>query len=270
MAYSLLTGPTGLLGSYLLRDALDAGRHIAVLIRPTRSESVRGRVESMLARLEKVGGRVLPRPVVIEGDLTQPGLGIDTASVRWIARHCDAVIHSAANLAWEGDPPGEPWLSNVQGMHEMLELCRTTGIRQFHHISTAYVCGQREGCVLETELDEGQQFNNDYERSKTAAEKILRSAKHLDSLTVYRPSIIVGDSRTGFTTAFPRSVPDSQAGAYAGQPGPVGLDGGRYPRAPAGHEGAPSARTSCRSIGSRRQSPRWWAGRSAMEQPITW
>ena len=186
MAYYLLTGPTGLLGSYLLRNALEAGRHVAVLIRPSRAESVRARVESVLARVEKANGRILPRPVVIEGNLTRPGLGIDAADVRWIGRHCDAVLHNAANLTFEGVAPGEPWLSNVQGTRELLQLCRATGVRRFHHISTAYVCGRREGRILETELDEGQQFNNDYERSKAAAEKILRrrsASRQIDRLS---------------------------------------------------------------------------------------
>ena len=102
------------------------------------------RVESVLARVEKANGRILPRPVVIEGNLTRPGLGIDAADVRWIGRHCDAVLHNAANLTFEGVAPGEPWLSNVQGTRELLQLCRATGVRRFHHISTAYVCGRRK------------------------------------------------------------------------------------------------------------------------------
>jgi thioester reductase-like protein len=203
MAYHLLTGATGLLGSYLLRDALEAGRRMAVLIRPCRSESARDRTESLLARWERANRRVLPRPVVIEGDLSQADLDLDAASVRWIGRHCRAVIHNAASLTFHGsDRSSEPWLTNVEGMRRMLELCRATGIRQFHHVSTAYVCGTRSGRILESELDEGQQFSNDYERSKVEAEKILRSARCLDSLTVYRPSIIVGDSRTGYTSAY--------------------------------------------------------------------
>lgn len=202
MAYHLLTGPTGLLGSYLLRDGLLAGRCLAVLVRRGRSESARSRVESMLARLEGGGHSPLPRPVVIEGDLSQPGLGVEASDVRWLTRHCTAVIHNAANLTFEGSPHGEPWLSNVHGTRELLGLCRLAGIRQFHHISTAYVCGQRQGRIRETELAEGQSFNNDYEQSKAEAETMLRSAAHLDSLTIYRPSIIVGDSVTGFTSAY--------------------------------------------------------------------
>lgn len=84
----------------------------------------------------------------------------------------------------------------------MLDLCERCGIRQLHYVSTAYVCGLREGPILETELDLGQQMGNDYERSKLEAEKLVRSDALPQPPTIYRPSILVGDSQTGYTSAF--------------------------------------------------------------------
>ncbi len=203
MPYHLLTGATGLLGSYLLRDGLHAGHRVAVLARPSRYESAKQRIETILARWERELGCALPRPVVLEGDLSEVDLDLDSPSIEWISRHCNSVIHNAASLTFQGsDPDGEPWCSNVGGTQLMLELCRVTGIRKFHHVSTAYVSGLREGRVLETELDVGQQMGNDYERSKVEAEKEVRGTDFLDTTTFYRPSIIVGDSCTGYTTTF--------------------------------------------------------------------
>lgn len=203
MAYQLLTGATGLLGSYLLRDGLRLGRRMAVLVRRSRSETARQRVESILARYERESGETLARPVIFEGDLSEVDLGLDGADLRWIERHCDCVVHNAASLTFKGaDREGEPWRSNVLGTRKILDLCQATGIRRFHHVSTAYVCGLREGLIREDELDVGQQMGNDYERSKVEAETLVRQAKFLDSYTVYRPGIIVGDSRSGFTTTF--------------------------------------------------------------------
>ena len=203
MKYYFLTGATGLLGSYLLRDNLRAGRRLAVLCRANRNESARQRVESAMARWEHETGEILPRPVVFEGNLHRPNLGLGSAALRWIARHCDSMVHTAASLTFEGsDPQGEPWLTNLQGTRHVLDVCRLTGIRKFHHVSTAYVCGLREGRVLENELDVGQPLGNDYEKSKVQAETMVHAADFLDQRTVYRPSIIVGDSQTGYTATF--------------------------------------------------------------------
>ena len=157
----------------------------------------------MLARWERVVGHSLPRPVVLEGELTQPGLGLNSAATEWVGQHCQAVLHSAASLSFQsGDRTAEPWRSNLDGARHVLDFCRTLGIRQFHHVSTAYVCGLRSGRVLESELDIGQTFGNDYEQSKAEAEKLIRAADFLDPPTIYRPAIIVGDSLTGYSTTF--------------------------------------------------------------------
>jgi nucleoside-diphosphate-sugar epimerase len=203
MTYHLLTGATGLLGSYLLRDGLREGHRLAVLVRPTKRESARRRVESILSRFEAELRMTLPRPVVIEGELTEAGLGLKGSDLRWISRHCRSVIHNAASLTFHSNGrDGEPWLSNLEGTRRILDLCRTAGIRQCHYVSTAYVCGQRHGRVLETELDMGQTPGNDYEHSKIEAEKLILSTPWIDPPTIYRPSIIVGDSQTGYTATF--------------------------------------------------------------------
>jgi thioester reductase-like protein len=201
--YHLLTGATGLLGSYLLRDFLLAGRRMAVLVRPAKSESARQRVEALLRHWELMLETSLPRPVVLEGDLGDADLGLDNRTLRWIGRNCESVVHNAASLVFRGDDPiGEPYLSNVEGTRRMLELCRCTGIRQFHHVSTAYVCGLREGHILESEVDVGQTPGNVYEKTKLEAELLVRGADFIDRSTIYRPSIIVGDSQTGYTTTY--------------------------------------------------------------------
>lgn len=203
MSYHLLTGATGLLGGYLLRDLLRSGQRVAVLARPSRNESARQRVERLLSHWESETGEILPRPVVLAGDLTQPDLALSPEAFRWIQRHCQGVAHNAASLTFQSaGRDHEPWRSNVGGARHVLDLCRRTGIREFHHVSTAYVCGLRDGTVFESELDVGQELGNDYERSKLEAEEMVRQADFLDPPTIYRPSIIVGDSQTGYTSTF--------------------------------------------------------------------
>lgn len=203
MKHLLLTGATGLLGNYLLRDLLQVSVPMAVLVRPTRKMSARQRVEMLLSGWEQSLGVQLPRPVVLEGDISQPDLGLDGHSIRWVVEYCSGIIHNAASLQFHAtNSEGEPWASNVAGTKHMLEFCRATRIRQLFHVSTAYIAGLRTGRVLESEVDVGQQLSNDYEKSKVEAEKLVRAADFLDDLTVFRPGIIIGDSQTGFTTTY--------------------------------------------------------------------
>jgi thioester reductase-like protein len=203
MAYHLLTGATGLLGRYLLKDLLLADVPVAVLVRPTRRANVRQRVESLMCYWDELLGRPLPRPVILEGDICEPGLGLDEKSTQWVAAHCDTFLHNAASLTFVSTgPDSEPWRSNVAGTKHVLDFCQATGITKFHHVSTAYTCGLREGRILETELDVGQSPGNDYEASKIQAETMVHGADFLTSRTIFRPSIIVGDSVTGLTTTF--------------------------------------------------------------------
>jgi thioester reductase-like protein len=239
MSYYLLTGATGLLGNYLLRDLLLADTPVAVVVRPSRRQSARERVELLLADWEQRLDRSLPRPVVLEGDITETDLGLDANAVRWAAEYCSAVIHNAASLSFQAtSQEGEPYRSNEGGTRNVLELCRSIGVREFHHVSTAYVAGLRHGRVLECESDVGQELGNDYERSKLAAEQMVRYDEFLTSKTFYRPAIIIGDSRTGFTTTYHgfyaalqltntivKALPPNETGQVGGHGVRLALDG---------------------------------------------
>jgi thioester reductase-like protein len=202
MNYCLLTGATGLVGGYLLHYLLDAGVSIAVLVRATRNESAAARINAVMRRWEELGDCALRRPVVLEGNLCKPFLGLDRDSRRWIANHCDRVVHNGASMTFrENQRTGEPFRTNVDGVRNLLDVCQDAEIRQFHHVSTAYICGLRTGRVLETELDLGQENGNVYEKSKMVGEKLVRGADFLDQITIYRPTSVVGDSTSGFTNS---------------------------------------------------------------------
>ncbi|MCA9265689.1 MAG: SDR family oxidoreductase [Planctomycetales bacterium] len=203
MGHVLLTGATGLLGHFLMRDALVADQPLVVLTRDRKTNSARERIEQDVLAWEERLQRFLPRPVVIAGELSESGIGVDSSDASWISRHCETVLHSAASVRFYADSQTqEPYRTNLDGTRHLLEFCRRHRIVHFHHVSTAYVCGQRDGDVWEMQLDAGQAFGNDYERSKFHAELLVRHADFLESATIYRPSIIVGELATGRTTTF--------------------------------------------------------------------
>jgi len=80
----------------------------------------------------------------------------------------------------------------------MLDLARDAGrLERVVHWSTAMVSGNRGGTVYEEDLDAGQKFHNGYERTKYEAERLVRAAMRALPISVMRPSVIVGDSKTG-------------------------------------------------------------------------
>jgi thioester reductase-like protein len=201
-SYILLTGATGLLGRSLLRDLAAVGRRVAVLVRPGKTTSAVARVDEILDDWAEVAGADVACPVVLSGDITASGLGLSREQKAWAAANVDEVVHSAASLSFQMRADGEPWNSNVHGTANVLEFCRLAGVRRYHHVSSAYVCGLRQGRILETELDVGQTPGNDYERSKIVSEKAAVESPFFDACTVHRPSIIVGDLVAGFTNTF--------------------------------------------------------------------
>lgn len=201
--YLLLTGSTGFVGRFLLRDLLLDGHRIALIVRGSKASSARERIDAILSEWEENLGRLLPRPVIIEGELSEPGCGLQPSCKEWIQENCDRILHNAAVLRFHSaNHADEPWRTNYTGTQNILQLCKDTGIEDFHFVSTAYVAGDRTGLVLEDELDVGQGFRNDYEKSKLEAEKLVRAAEHLKHVTVYRPAVIAGDSVTGYTSTY--------------------------------------------------------------------
>ena len=105
-------------------------------------------------------------------------------------------------------------------MVDLAKRCaqRGDGLERLSYVSTAYVAGAHRGDFGESDLDVGQGFRNLYERSKFEAEQLLRERAAGLPLQVLRPSIIVGDSRTGWTSSFNVLYPPLRAFAHGAIP----------------------------------------------------
>src|SRR6516164_5206980 len=133
--YILLTGATGLLGRYLLRDLLASGRRVAVLVRDARSATAEQRVRELTALWRDPPPAPFNAPVVLAGDLCAPGLGLQGADRAWLGRHCRGVVHAAADVSLRRAFGADPWKTNVEGTQRLLELCAALGIEEWHHVS---------------------------------------------------------------------------------------------------------------------------------------
>ena len=136
---------------------------------------------------------------IVEGDISQPQLALSGEDLELVQRETRRVFHLAAvyDLAV---PHDVAMRVNVGGTRNVVELARSIpNLRQFHHVSTCYVAGKREGVILETELKHDAGYRNFYEESKYLAELEVESAKPDLPITIHRPSVVCGDSQTGET-----------------------------------------------------------------------
>ncbi|MCF6148690.1 MAG: SDR family oxidoreductase [Candidatus Kuenenia sp.] len=198
----LITGATGFLGSCLAEKYLDNGYGLKLLVRNrqrTPLKEIFSEIfsEKTMQKLNAFAGRV----ELIEGDISLENLGLPVDDYLRLADTVDEVLHCAAATKFENDRNDTLTQTNIYGSLRVARFCSIQKIKRFHYVSTAYVAGKRRGTVFETELENGQKFNNTYEQSKFEAEKRISSFAEQQGipLTVYRPSIITGDSGTGFT-----------------------------------------------------------------------
>lgn len=202
-SFLLITGGTGLVGQYLIRDLLLQNTPLAVLVRPSKKEAAIQRIDAIVDRWESELNRSLPRPVVIEGDVSQDRLGISDQDMQWLKKNCNRILHNAAILQFVGENRSyEPWVTNFDGTRRLIDVGKEIQAEQLHYVSTAYVSGVRDGRILESELDCQQGFRNDYEASKFEAERWVHANWERKRLTVYRPGVIGGDSVSGFTSTY--------------------------------------------------------------------
>jgi thioester reductase-like protein len=193
----LFTGFPGFLGSELvprvLRRKPDA--RAICLVQSKFLPLAHARASALMAADESLRLRI----DVIEGDITKPGLGI--AAER--ATSIDEVFHLAA-IYDLGVPKDVGLRVNVGGTRNVLDFARTCpSLTRLHYVSTCYVSGRFKGLFRESDLEEGQSFNNFYEETKYLAEvDVQRRMREGMPVTIYRPAVVVGDSVTGATQKF--------------------------------------------------------------------
>ena len=193
-----VTGATGFLGVQLVGELLERcpDARIALLIRSRAGETSQQRADAIVPAAAR------KRVEVYSGDVAHPQCGLDGSSYERLRATTTRLIHSAATVRFDHTLE-EARRINVGGTRNLLDLAGSMPrLRSFAYVGTAYVAGSRSGLVREDELNVGQSYRNTYEQTKAEAEALVRSRMSALPGVILRPSIIVGDSRTGVTSSF--------------------------------------------------------------------
>jgi long-chain acyl-CoA synthetase len=188
----LITGATGLVGGRVLERILgsDPDRHVFVLVRdPARwhAHALRRRIPAS-------------RLTAVQGDLTQPGLGLRPDVRAALERRVHALVHSAADVVFSRSLEAARRV-NTTGTERVVELAaHCNRLTRFVHVSTAFVAGRRTGRVFERDNGDAHGFVNAYEQSKYEGERAVRDSGL--PWVVVRPSSIVCDGPDGHVSQF--------------------------------------------------------------------
>ncbi len=185
----LVTGATGFIGRHLVARLLDRDDDVYVLVR-------RGSLDKLSALHEKWPTGSEDRVHAIIGDLAQPRLGVSDED---LARLKDIGVGDFFHLAAIYDMTVDDdrnRVANVEGTRHAVELANVLGAQTFHHASSIAVAGSYKGLFREDMFDEGQKLEHAYHRTKFEAEKLVRTQAQMP-WRVYRPAIVVGNTKTG-------------------------------------------------------------------------
>ncbi|HMM75077.1 MAG TPA: SDR family oxidoreductase [Gammaproteobacteria bacterium] len=211
MAHYLVTGATGVVGSAIVpRLAALPDTTIQVLIRPKKGGDLAARFAELLAfwdahypeeRTASGGFATRVRPVA--GEITEPALGLSAADRETLVADCTHVVHCAASVRMNL-PLAEARQTALFPVASVIDLgkqCRR--LQKVEFVSTVGVGGRWQGPLPERRITETREFHNTYEAAKAEAEDLIH--REVDAgfpATIHRPSMVVGDSRSGAVIHF--------------------------------------------------------------------
>lgn len=193
-----LTGFPGFIAGRLVKRLAEWDARFLLLVQPAFME----RARSEIARIAEETGVPEGRFHLIEGDITAPDLDMKPSELEEARAETTTLFHLAAiyDLAVARDVAV---MVNIEGTRNVNALARSLkSLRRYHYVSTCYVAGTRRGLILETELKHDAGFRNHYEETKYLAEIEVDALKSELPVTIHRPSVVCGDSRTGETAKY--------------------------------------------------------------------
>ena len=205
-----VTGSTGYIGSYIVAGLLsDYCDRLNLLVRAkTLREGEQRLWESLQLHFTfpEFIGYVRSRVQIFCGDLTSDRFGLDDGEYRDLVDSTDSLIHCAASLNRKSEK--QCLNVNLRGTLEVIQLARRTqnrhGLRRYSHVSTVAVAGQRQDAVVQEDeaIDWALSDYDPYARTKKFCEHMVHQLLPDVPQTIFRPAIVLGDSRRPETTQF--------------------------------------------------------------------
>ncbi|MEW5944941.1 MAG: SDR family oxidoreductase [bacterium] len=186
------TGANGFLGKRILKYYLPEDMDIFLLMQEKFAPAMRGFLDE-----QEASGGLRAQVRMVPGDITKPGLGLSERDGGELRERVTEAFHLAA--AYRINLPKDIGFAvNVDGTRNVLDFIgKMPGLRRLVYMSTTSIFGDHRGFFGETDFDVGQNFTNHYTKTKFEAEKLVRERMDSIPATILRPTIVVGDSRTG-------------------------------------------------------------------------
>lgn len=193
-----LTGFPGFIAGRLVERLARDGARLLLLVQPAFLE----RARTDTARIARETDTPAENFRILEGDITREDLGLSSKELERARLETTIVFHLAAiyDLAVAREVAVRV---NVEGTRHVNRFAKSLArLRRYHYVSTCYVAGLRPGLILETELRHTAGFRNHYEETKYLAELEVDALKSELPVTIHRPAVVCGDSRTGETAKY--------------------------------------------------------------------
>lgn len=193
-----ITGFPGFIASRLVHELARTPANFLLLVQPAFAQRARAEVQEIASET----GRNVGDFALLPGDITSPNLGLGIDELAKARAETTVLFHLAAiyDLAVAREPAMRINLGGTQNVNDFARSVAT--LRHYHYVSTCYVAGKRRGVILETELEHNAGFRNYYEETKYLAELEVDRLKNELPVTIHRPSVVCGDSRTGETMKY--------------------------------------------------------------------
>ena len=193
-----ITGFPGFIAERLVKHLAKLNARFILLVQP----SLLSRARSDIARIADATGTDPANFSIVAGDITEENLGMSAADADRARNETTTLFHLAAiyDLAVARDMAIRV---NLDGTRNVNKFARSINdLWRYHYVSTCYVAGKREGIIMESELLHDAGFRNHYAETKYLAEMEVETLKSELPITIHRPAVVCGDSRTGETAKY--------------------------------------------------------------------